>query len=309
MKHLILNADDLGFSPHVNAAIFDCVINGSVTAASVMINMPFAESAFRDVRDRCPDLSLGLHFNLTSGNPVSKPNEIPLLVDANGRFCRNFQGLWRLLISEKTRRAARQQIQKEFHGQREKMTDLSTRYHCRFDHLDSHQHVHALSGIYETLENETKNHNLVLRIPVEPFGDWRRFTRRFVNGFPVGLLKRCLLKSLLYDKKCRPIFYGISETGRMSQNALMEIIRAFADSRKLFQTAEINIHPGGSDSLSGAMANPDCSIADRRFHASKWRTREYQAARSNFVRNLCNASGIRLTGFQACALDEKEGNS
>ena len=48
---IIINADDLGFSPQVNAAILRCAELGTVTAASVMVNMPFAESAFQQVRE------------------------------------------------------------------------------------------------------------------------------------------------------------------------------------------------------------------------------------------------------------------
>ena len=98
---IIINADDLGFSPQVNAAILRCAELGTVTAASIMVNMPFAESALQQVRERVPDLSLALHFTLTSGKSVSPPQDVPLLVDSSGLFRLGFLGLARILASKK----------------------------------------------------------------------------------------------------------------------------------------------------------------------------------------------------------------
>ena len=49
MNKLIVTADDLGFSPSVNGAIIEANKNGVLTAASLMVNMPFAEQAAEQV--------------------------------------------------------------------------------------------------------------------------------------------------------------------------------------------------------------------------------------------------------------------
>lgn len=44
---LIINADDLGYSSHRDAGIFECFANKCLTSASLMVNGPTAESAAR----------------------------------------------------------------------------------------------------------------------------------------------------------------------------------------------------------------------------------------------------------------------
>ena len=101
MSRVILNADDLGYSPDVNWAILHAASIGTLTAASLMVNMPFAEDAVMSVRESLPNFSLGLHFCLTSGRAVAPQEKIPLLVDSNGCFRHGFLGLWRLLSSKR----------------------------------------------------------------------------------------------------------------------------------------------------------------------------------------------------------------
>ncbi|HEY6064812.1 MAG TPA: ChbG/HpnK family deacetylase [Thermoanaerobaculia bacterium] len=87
MKRLIVNADDFGRTPGVNAGVVDAHLFGIVTSATVMVLEPAAEEGVADVRRRAPNLSLGLHFALTGGGlPASTPDRIPsLLVDRRFR--------------------------------------------------------------------------------------------------------------------------------------------------------------------------------------------------------------------------------
>lgn len=62
-RWLVVNADDLGQSPCINAGIFDAVEHGIVTSASMMVRWEAAGDAARWTRDR-PDLGVGLHLDL-----------------------------------------------------------------------------------------------------------------------------------------------------------------------------------------------------------------------------------------------------
>lgn len=60
MKHLIVNADDFGYSQGINRGIVDAFRNGIVTSTSVMVDAPFADEAKGLLE--LANLSVGLHF-------------------------------------------------------------------------------------------------------------------------------------------------------------------------------------------------------------------------------------------------------
>jgi predicted glycoside hydrolase/deacetylase ChbG (UPF0249 family) len=62
-KHLIVNADDFGQSPGINAGIATAHEEGIVTSASLMVRWPAASDAGRYASER-PELGLGLHLDL-----------------------------------------------------------------------------------------------------------------------------------------------------------------------------------------------------------------------------------------------------
>ncbi len=62
-RFLIVNADDLGLSPGVNAGIAEAHTRGVVTSASLMVRQPAAAQAATLVREH-PALAVGLHLDL-----------------------------------------------------------------------------------------------------------------------------------------------------------------------------------------------------------------------------------------------------
>jgi chitin disaccharide deacetylase len=61
---LIVNADDFGFSPAVNAGVIKAHEHGIVTSASLMVRWPAAEAAASYCREH-PRLGLGLHLDFS----------------------------------------------------------------------------------------------------------------------------------------------------------------------------------------------------------------------------------------------------
>ncbi len=82
---LLVKADDFGFTEAVSYGIIKAYTKGIVRSTGIMINMPAAKHAI-DLIQAYPGLCLGLHVNLVVGKPVSDPEQIPSMVQANGHF-------------------------------------------------------------------------------------------------------------------------------------------------------------------------------------------------------------------------------
>jgi predicted glycoside hydrolase/deacetylase ChbG (UPF0249 family) len=117
VRCLIVNADDFGLSPGVNAGIVQAHEYGIVTSASLMVRQPAAEAAAAYARAR-PTLGLGLHVDL-----------------GEWAFC---DGKWHALY-ERVPQDDALAVEAELRGQLERFRSLVGRDP---DHFDSHQHVH-----------------------------------------------------------------------------------------------------------------------------------------------------------------------
>lgn len=82
---LIVKADDLGWSDGINAGIEKSVRDGIVTASGCMTNMPAARRGIELIQ-RYNNVSIGQHTNITVGKPISRPEQIPHLVDKENNF-------------------------------------------------------------------------------------------------------------------------------------------------------------------------------------------------------------------------------
>lgn len=76
---LIVRADDLGYSEGVNYGIYKSAKEGIINNIGLMVNMEYAYHGFQLIKDL--NLSLGLHANISSGNPLTAPYKIPSLVN------------------------------------------------------------------------------------------------------------------------------------------------------------------------------------------------------------------------------------
>ncbi len=285
---LIITADDFGFSPSRNEAILAAALRGRLSAASLMVNMPYAEEACEQVRIQAPKLGIGLHFTLTSGSSLAPPEEVPLLVDKLGMFKQGFLSLrFRVGNREgKRNEALLRQIRVEFEAQVRRMSELQKKFALRVDHMDSHQHIHAIRPIWNILAEEARNQKLVLRMPREiPTGP---FTGLLPS--PVGRLKKGILDSCTRGIEQPVGYFGVVESGRMGPAAWKKILQ-IVDQQK-DRVFEVNVHPG---MLSGKEADAEavlCSAADHRFHRDPWRHREFDTLLEPSFREDLKALGL-----------------
>jgi predicted glycoside hydrolase/deacetylase ChbG (UPF0249 family) len=124
MKFLIVNADDLGLTPGINAGIAQAFEQGVVSSATLMVRQPAAAEAAAWARTQ-PALGLGLHVDLWDSVPV----------DVAGTE-------WRRVYQhcDETPEA----VEREVRAQLSRFVELTGRAP---DHLDSHQHVQRLEAV------------------------------------------------------------------------------------------------------------------------------------------------------------------
>lgn len=120
---LIVNADDFGLSPGVNAGVARTHEEGILTSASLMVRHPAAPAA-ADYARATPSLGLGLHFDL-------------------GEWVRE-DGGWHTVYEVVPLDDGPDAIEAEARAQLARFRELTGRDPS---HLDSHQHVHNSQGV------------------------------------------------------------------------------------------------------------------------------------------------------------------
>lgn len=132
---LIVNADDFGRSPGINAGIIRAHLDGIVTSTTLMVNLPWTEAAAHAARN-APALAIGLHLNLCYGGSVSRPDDVLSLVDEVGRLKTDTRS-----ISDE---ASLEDVRVEMLAQLERFRRIVGREPT---HVDSHKYVHSAPRI------------------------------------------------------------------------------------------------------------------------------------------------------------------
>lgn len=132
---LIINADDLGYSPAVNQAIDDLFRAGLVTSTSLLVNQVASEEG-AEIARHSPQLSLGVHLNLSRGRPLLARDLVPSLVDEIGNFCDPRQLFRRALLGQIRWYEAAAEL--------EAQVEWALARGLQVDNLDTHVHFHTL---------------------------------------------------------------------------------------------------------------------------------------------------------------------
>jgi predicted glycoside hydrolase/deacetylase ChbG (UPF0249 family) len=157
---LIINADDLGYSPHRDAAIFELFRMGKITSASLIVNGPTAATASE--RARLVGLPIGLHLNLTEGEPLTSG-----LVKADGKLAYKMEFRRLAHCAPKDFIEA---VDEEVAAQLERFKALTGAYPT---HVDGHQHVHILPNMPTLMAPVFKLYGVQsIRIPEEDVDDY-----------------------------------------------------------------------------------------------------------------------------------------
>lgn len=150
MLDLIINADDLGLTPGCNQGIIKALTAGIVTETTLMVNTGYTQDAVETLKQQGIK-RVGLHLNLTFGQPIIPAAQVPSLVDAQGRFRRK--------AAEAVTFIKTTDIKRELNAQVEKF--LATG--LGLTHLDSHHHIHTYPEVLEIVIELAKQLGVPMR--------------------------------------------------------------------------------------------------------------------------------------------------
>ena len=226
--HIIINADDLGYSVSVNNAIFVLMEKRLITSATLMANGPGFEDAVACLPN-FPWCSIGVHLNVREFQPLTNPPVFKAITDQRG----NFQGnIWMVPVN----RNLEQAIFDEWCAQIEKILASGV----KISHIDSHGHVHTRPRLF-----------LVLKRLQQKFGIFKvRITR---NIYPPGLAvsKVHLFKKWLWNFALRNCIATKTTNGFTNFATFLEL----AKMRILpYSTLELMLHPGWEEAETEIMA-------------------------------------------------------
>lgn len=231
----IFNADDFGISKGVNAAIVKAHREGILNSASLMINQKYAAEAVKSAKEM-PDLEIGLHINLTNEYPAAPVQQIPLLVDGQGKLKNGFVNL--LLLSFLKPRQLRQQAEIEMRAQIVKYlaTGLS------LQHIDSHRHVHLIPQIFKAMRELQKEFAVPrIRVMNENIFNTLKYNKNKSWLFDGALIKYVLLRFLCWwnGYKNDVYFYTLMYTCKIAKEQFNNVKIPSG-----YKAVEIMIHPG-----------------------------------------------------------------
>lgn len=242
MKKLIINADDFGLDAETVEWTIKGVETGKLTSATIMAGMPETARAVEYAKAH-PQFSFGVHLCLVDEKPMSKPEDIPSMIDpktgklwATRQFIiRNFLGLIKV-----------EDIKREMRTQVESLLAMG----LKISHVDGHGHNHRLPQAIEALK--------ALQKEGLPGFDKVRCCQDIFFGKP-GLLARLINK---------PMQNRLAGSFKMTDHFLMTAghttdLKWFSKSLTTLPdgTTEIGIHPGITEDWR-RIDTEDCFAAD-----------------------------------------------
>ena len=266
-KQLVVNADDFGFTPDVNAGIVEGHRHGILTATTLMANGAAFEDAVRLARE-VPTLDIGCHLVLVSGRSLASGRPLPATVAQ--------------LLGALARREIR--IYEELAAQVRAIVDAG----IRPTHLDTHKHTHLAPPVLDAVARLSRE----FAIPWvrRPFDFPQTALRGVVppvkrlTSDALGLLRRRFHR-VLEKHGCRTTdhFAGFQITGRFRTAELVELLGALPAG-----STELMCHPGRCGE----------ALRHARTRLKESRERELEALLAPEVRQALIRNGIKLVSYR-----------
>ena len=270
-KQLVVNADDFGFTPDVNAGIVEAHRQGILTATTLMANGDAFADAVR-LAHETPTLEIGCHLVLIGGQSlVTKkafPGTAPQLVAA--------------LVAGQIR------IYDELAAQIRRIVDAG----LRPTHLDTHKHTHLAPPVLDAVARLAEDFDIrwVRRpfdFPLQALRGGVPRVKRLTSG-ALGMMRRRFHR-VLERHGCRTTdhFAGFQITGRFRTAELVELMAEIPEG-----STELMVHPGH--------CGPALRTAPTRLKES--REAELAALVAPEVRSAMLRNGITLVNYTELGL-------
>lgn len=258
-RRLLVTADDFGIGPETTRGILELGAMGAISSTVMLVNSPYAEEAVVHWKRTNSTLEVGWHSCLTMDRPVLRAEQVPSLVNAEGKFYSLGKFLFRLL--------------RGFVKEEELHAELSAQYRRYVDlmgtvplNVNGHHHVHIFGPVRRILM-ELMQHQYpkpYLRRVQEP---WRTLW-----SVPGIRFKRWLLSSIGHQSAIEQ-----SNAGYPGAEWLLGITDPhFVEANNFFacwldvtpgEVVELMCHPGHDDvTLLGRDATPTNGQRERRVH-------------------------------------------
>lgn len=244
MKQLIVNADDFGLHPLINAGIIKGHQEGFITSTSLMPSAPCWQEAVRLAKEN-PRLGIGVHLTLVGGVPSVLPKEqVSSLLDDDGLFLPDYVAFAKRYYSGAVKKA---ELEAELRAQLERALSCGV----NITHIDSHQHTHVLPGINSLVLKLSNEYNIIrVRIPKEGY--------LFTGGFQTGIGRLIGRSGLSFCADMAALradslglrhpqhFYGMLAGGHLNAQLIANILRQLPEG-----VSEIMTHPGMDSAALG----------------------------------------------------------
>jgi hypothetical protein len=268
---LVVNADDYGYFPCVNAGIRRAARDGILTATGLLANGQLGDAQMRALLEET-DLDLGVHLNLTHGEPLSGPLRRRL-----GGTASRFPGKFRLAGLVASGLLGRELIRGEWRAQIERCLALGARV-C---FLNSHEHVHMLPPLFRLTQELAAEYGI----------DHLRFATPDAGAASGASLRDTALT--LAARRNRPRLtrrpaqmLGLGVSGRLDRAYLERVIPTLVGG----EVYELMCHPG---QCAGAA---ETSPALARYHA--WQL-ELATLTDPATLELLARHNVRAVGYRA----------
>lgn len=236
-KKFILNAEDFGMSKAFNRGVLDGYHNGFLTSASLSANGKAFNAAVNEIIPECPNLSIGIHLNLTQGRALTKANKI---TNKKGKFNKNF---FQILLLANNKKVL-EQIEFEFRTQIE-----TVKNYAQVDHIDSLEDIHAIPAIFNITAKLAKEYNIpFIRTHFEEMYIVKDIFKHLHFKYLMNLFKMFTLNNFTKKNKIILKNYGLKTNDNIIGIAYSELMdeSTIEEGLKMIDEAgitEVIIHP------------------------------------------------------------------
>ena len=267
-KQLVVNADDFGFTPDVNAGIVEAHRRGILTATTLMAKGMAFEDALRLARET-PTLDIGCHLVLIGGHSLVTGKAYPATVAQ--------------LVAALARREIRPY--EELQSQIQRILEAG----IVPTHLDTHKHTHLAPPVLDAVALLSEQFDIRwVRRPFDfPLTALRGAVPRLkrLTSDALGLLRRRFHR-VLERHGCRTTdhFAGFQITGRFRTAELVQLLESLPEG-----STELMVHPGR---CGEALRHAPTRLKESREH-------ELAALVSAEARAAIERAGIELVDYRS----------
>ena len=280
MKQLIVNADDFGLDPAINAAVARAHTGGILTSASLMVAAPHAEEAVAFAKAH-PRLGVGVHLCLVQSRAAAPAEKIPSLADSDGNLPRSPFALSARIAFDHRLLA---DIETELRAQIDRFLTTG----LRPSHLDAHLHTHIDPHVLRIVIRLAREHRIAfVRAPFESIRPSlhcararlpRKLARLAIFG-PMGFRTKLTLRRA--GLRTADFAFGALDPGHVTGAFVLACLRQLRDG-----ISEIFFHP----------ATVTTSVL-RRIQPGYEHVAELEALCSPEARHIIERDSIRLMNF------------